>query len=342
MPPLRRITRAKIDFVSLCPRGANTLPVVYKGDDGFEFSMLSKSLNEAGEILSVVYAPGLVDSQGEFADRDVIKEMAYDFARRRGNVDIRHDGKPVPADKAYIAEHFLVAKGDPRFEGWKNYDGADIPDLTGAWAVVVKIEDETLREKYRSGAWNGVSMGGVAAREVVKDEAAAGFLSMLKSLFGGIIPKPANPPTEIDMTAAEVAKIVNDALIAHEAKKAEEAKKAAEAAAAEEAKKAAEGPAVPVFQGDLTKAEDIKKYERELAEFEVRKGLASKDPKVREAALKQARKLAGIEEAPAGGQSNTATDKDGKVSKSEMDLANEAADRLVKASPRYVAPPNAK
>lgn len=167
----RRIKKANVKFISLVPKGANMLPVLYKeADQGVEFRALSKLDEDRGELLAVVYAPEIRDSQGDIASAEVIKQMAYDAAKNGVEIDIRHDGKPVGKDRAYIAEKFIVQKGDPRFADFKDYQGRPV-DVTGGWAVVVKIEDPALRKLYREGAWNGVSLFGSAEVEIEKSQA---------------------------------------------------------------------------------------------------------------------------------------------------------------------------
>lgn len=167
----RRIKKANVKFISLVPKGANMLPVLYKeADQGAEFRALSKLDEDRGELLAVVYAPEIRDSQGDIASAEVIKQMAYDAAKDGVEIDIRHDGKPVGKDRAYIAERFIVQKGDARFADFKDYQGRPV-DVAGGWAVVVKIEDPALKKLYREGAWNGVSLFGPAEVEIEKSQA---------------------------------------------------------------------------------------------------------------------------------------------------------------------------
>ncbi|MCZ2418667.1 MAG: XkdF-like putative serine protease domain-containing protein [Burkholderiales bacterium] len=167
----RRIKKANVKFISLVPKGANMLPVLYKeADQGAEFRALSKLDEDRGELLAVVYAPEIRDSQGDIASAEVIKQMAYDAAKDGVEIDIRHDGKPVGKDRAYIAEKFIVQKGDARFADFKDYQGRPV-DVAGGWAVVVKIEDPALKKLYREGAWNGVSLFGPAEVEIEKSQA---------------------------------------------------------------------------------------------------------------------------------------------------------------------------
>jgi hypothetical protein len=158
----RRIKKAKINFLSLCPRGANQLPTILKDDGTFTLQTLVKASEDfdvKGELLNVVYAPELRDSQGDIASAEVIKEAMYDSSKSGMNIDIRHNNVAVPKDKAFIAESFIVQKGDARFADFKDYTGKAV-DVTGAWATVVKIEDAELKRLYKTGEWNGVSMGG--------------------------------------------------------------------------------------------------------------------------------------------------------------------------------------
>lgn len=200
MPP-RRIKKARITHISLVPRGANRMPVLYKQDGSVQFDLLTKvgsDFDEQGELLAVVYVPELRDSQGDIASAKVVKEMMHSFAREGKGIDIRHDGKPVGKDRAFVAEQFLVQKGDSRFDGFKDYDGNEV-DVTGAWAVIIKIEDEELRRLYREGQWNGVSMGGVGE---VEEEKEGILKEILKAL--GLANNRNNG--DQDMTAEELAK----------------------------------------------------------------------------------------------------------------------------------------
>lgn len=212
--PQRRITKAKITTISLVPRGANQMPVIYKSDDDVaEFGTIVKDdrLDEHGELTAIVYAPEQTDSQGDIASAAVIKDMAYDFAQRGlGDIDLRHDGKPVSKNDAYVAESFIVQKGDPRFDGTKDYDGNKV-DVAGAWATVIKIEDKGLRTLYREGKWNGVSMFGNATVKAASEDNQV--LELLKGL-GRLVGVGARDSTttsngDLDMDAKELNQILD-------------------------------------------------------------------------------------------------------------------------------------
>ena len=202
---MRRIKKAKIAYISLVPKGANGFPVLYKSDcEEAEFRTLLKAsddFDERGELTAVVFAPEIRDRQGDIASSGVVKQMAYDFQRDGGQIDIRHDGKAVGTDRAYVAENFLIQKGDPRFQDMKDYEGKDV-DVTGGWGMVIKIEDPDLRTQYRDGKWNGVSMAGPA--ELEPDDVNKSDLSYLVDEFSKLI------KGEIDMDKKEMAELLKE------------------------------------------------------------------------------------------------------------------------------------
>lgn len=253
----RTITKAEVKFVSLVKRGANRLPVMYKAEDGgmdLEVLAVKNDGADKGEILAVVYAKGLRDSQGDIVlKEDVIDGMMETFAKNGMALDIHHDEKKLTSDKAFVKETFKVQKGDARFAGMKDYAGNEV-DVTGAWAVSIKIEDPELRAAYAKGELNGVSFGGRAKVEVEKSDDEAGLIArmveFLKTLpsYSSLYSKAGDISVSIskEELAAAVAKASAEAATAavaaykaEEAKKAEDLKKADEAAKTEAAAKAA-------------------------------------------------------------------------------------------------------
>lgn len=228
MAKRRQILKCDIRFVSLCRRGKNGFGVLYKDDDTIEFQCLTKEGEDDGTILSVVYAPGRPDADGHFADSEVVKEMCYTHSMNGLQIDIHHNGKALQKGDIYVAENFIIQKGDPRFENWKNADGTPAGDLTGGWAQLYKVDNETLREQYRSGEWNGVSLAGPAiTREVMAASEDPNSHStddndgdedmkpedIQKAMTGalkaaGFEPKPQSEP----LTKADVAQTVVDVL----------------------------------------------------------------------------------------------------------------------------------
>lgn len=163
-----QIVKGRIDFVSLCPRGKNFMSTIYKSEDGVEAKAIllkgTAEQIEKGEVTGLVYVPLKKDADAEWAGPEVIKELAYSHARGGFQLDVQHDGSPLTKDQAFVAESFLVQKGDPRFADVQDVDGNPV-DATGAWAMVVKLLDPHLKSLYRDGGWAGFSMGGSGVRK---------------------------------------------------------------------------------------------------------------------------------------------------------------------------------
>ncbi|MEK7862881.1 MAG: XkdF-like putative serine protease domain-containing protein, partial [Chloroflexota bacterium] len=110
----RRIKKADVQFLSLCRRGMNQMPCLFKSDAGdsgvgtIELSCLHKYDEAKGELLFVAYAPELRDGEGDIADAAVIKEMAYSHARNGARLDVRHNLKPLEPKDAFMAESFII------------------------------------------------------------------------------------------------------------------------------------------------------------------------------------------------------------------------------------------
>lgn len=211
----RRIKKARIDFISLCPKGANTFRTMYKADGinaDFELSLLKAkdSVEEKGELLAVVYAPEVMDSQGDIASKEVIKEAMHSAAKNGLKLDIRHDGKEVSKDDAYIAESFEIIKGDDRFAGVKDYNGKEV-DVTGGWGILVKIQNDDLRKLYKENGWQGVSMGGVMQVEPLEKESNE-IIILLKKIGAALVGSKPEPKGESDMTKEEVTALVKEIL----------------------------------------------------------------------------------------------------------------------------------
>lgn len=153
MPTL--LKNLRISFISLVPKGANGRKVVLKTAEGDPAHTLERPIVKADpgnqRIYSIVYAPDEVDAQGEYATAEEIEKAAYEFMKGLNalNVDVKHSFQP---EGAFVAESWLVRKGDPLF-----------PDeAEGAWAVGIKVEDPQLWQEVEKGGYQAVSMGGLA------------------------------------------------------------------------------------------------------------------------------------------------------------------------------------
>lgn len=277
----RRILKAKISHISLCPRGANQIQTIYKAEDGdhnISLSTLVKGMSEQGELLAVVYAPDMIDSDGDTASAEVIKEAAYDFGANGKGIDVRHNEEVLPVEKAYVAESFIIQKDDPRFVDTKDYDG-NVVDVTGGWGVVFKIEDEGLRKEYREGKWGGISMGGLMLARNEEDTPINKLCRKISEILGNKKEtKSKTKKSENDMTPEEIKKMVEETVVTVMKKSADDAA----TAATEAAKKAAEetklglGYAAPVCK-DAPSPEDLVKHRKNLEIFELSKKVDASD-----------------------------------------------------------------
>lgn len=262
---MRRIKSARITFISLVPRGANQLPVLYKSEDQtaqFDCIVKADDFNETGELTAIVYAPETPDSQGDVASAEVIKQMAHEYMRNVGAVDVRHNTAALPREKVSVVENFIIQKGDPRFENQKDYSGRPV-NVTGGWGVVIKVDDMELRRLYREGHWNGVSMFGPAIVEPISKSEGSIADALAKRLAAGSNNNNSNEGNDMDIKELEAALAKsNDAL----------ATKLADTIVAGLAKALKpEAPAEPKpnaevmkFEGDPTNLDDVRAHGRRV------------------------------------------------------------------------------
>jgi hypothetical protein len=244
------IVDARVTMVSLCRRGKNTLKTLYKGEGGARLQALVKAsaeFDERGQLLAVVAAPNLEDADGDtFESPEAIERAAHHFLRAGADLDLHHDLQPLKKDDAFVAESFVIQKGDSRFADWSDYEGHKV-DVTGGWGMVIQIDDPTLRKSYRDGEWDGVSLYAPVARMRTVAKADTSIASELRKVFedAGII----NPQTDedFDMDAKELAEVLkasNTELV--------KAVVAAVTPAAPKKEDAKDEIAAPIFKGDPT------------------------------------------------------------------------------------------
>lgn len=163
------IVWADVQFLSLCIGGKTGLKGLYKSDDGAKVRAVpfmvkaADAFDERGELLVCVYPPKLEDDDRNWASAETIEQMAHGCMRKGIQLDIQHDGEPVPASDAAVVESFIIQKGDARFDGMEHNGKALPPDaLAGGWGALVKLDNPVLRAAYREGGWSGISLGGPA------------------------------------------------------------------------------------------------------------------------------------------------------------------------------------
>lgn len=205
-----RIKNPKIKFISLCPRGANRMHVFMKSEDLLAARVLLSKVNPKGELIACVYAPGQVDAQNDWASAEDIQEMARSYMRAGAMLDVMHDGQALSKDDAYVAESFVIQKGDPRFADLKDEDGKQV-DPAGGWGVVIQLVRDDLKKLYTDGGWAGVSMGGVGVRtpesppiskesDMTDEQIKALAKSITDGILAGLKPQeaPAPPKPKFD------------------------------------------------------------------------------------------------------------------------------------------------
>ncbi len=172
-----------VDFISLVKTPATGKGLVLKSAQNGQrpqvFS-ITKMIEDRMVAYGVVYAPGQIDSQGDHAGADAIRKAAYEFMREKRveNIDAEHS---FNSEQAYVAESWLVRKGDELF--------GEEPE--GAWAVGIQVADPDIWNMLKSGELTGLSLAGVATTApseprtqwAEKDDQAPGwFASFVKSL----------------------------------------------------------------------------------------------------------------------------------------------------------------
>ena len=104
-----------------------------------------KSLDEEQQIaFGEVYAPGVVDTHGEFMLAEDIEQMEERFMKlddRNERIDRMHDNVSVDA---YPVESFIAKSDDALY-------------TEGAWVLGIKVTDDQLWYDIKSGKLNGYS-----------------------------------------------------------------------------------------------------------------------------------------------------------------------------------------
>ena len=346
----RRILKAKIDYISLCPRGMNGFQTIYKSDDDtsqeLSFQSFSKQEMTKDHVLwNCVWAPEQVCKEGDVAAASVIKDFAYDFMQRGGSIDIRHNNKTVPASAAYIAESFIIPENHPVFKDMKDDEGNPV-NVTGGWGTALKILDPKLRDLYESGEWGGTSMGGLMATESVGKDDTSKVMSMFKQMLERIPgvgdlstedePDMENTPMKKE-ELQEVTKSVLDALDARDAVKAKKAEETAEADAKKQADTDARkglGLPKPVLK-DATDEKSLDIYEKEMEIYKLSQNVDKEDVSAIRSFHAVAKSIASGEGAPGAGygvffKSNQDGDETATRVNSESSMGDELLKELKK------------
>ena len=156
---MRKLKKIDVNFISLVDKGANRKKLIFKSIPEISQS-LTKTLpirkidDEQRMVFCIVYSPDEIDTQGDFASAEVIKEAAYNFMRcaRTNNVDKQHDFIP---DEGFVAESWIVKENDSVFQ----------EEPEGSWAVGIKVENDETWQLIKNGVITGISLAGLAVTE---------------------------------------------------------------------------------------------------------------------------------------------------------------------------------
>lgn len=208
---MAKLTDLSVSFLSLVKTPATGKGMTLKAANGERpaaFDLVVKN-DDMMRAYGVVYAPDQEDAHGDTADADTIRKAQAEFMRegRLKNIDTEHS---FTSEMAYVAESWLVRKGDPLFP--------DEPE--GSWAVGIQIGDPDLWKQLKSGELTGISLAGIARMEPGPDDpahprytekdAAPGWVERFIKALTGV--NPQEPVEETDMTKDEVQALVGETL----------------------------------------------------------------------------------------------------------------------------------
>lgn len=147
-----QLTDINVWEITLCKTGKNGLQFVAKAADGAPRFVVPISKTDPVKkiVVGVVYEPDQTDTDGDIASAEEIQKAAWSAMKNHAVVNKNeHGSEPVGA---FLAESSIVKANDPD----------EFPE--GAWAVVIKVEDDGLWADIEKGDITAFSMGGVAQK----------------------------------------------------------------------------------------------------------------------------------------------------------------------------------
>ncbi len=110
---------------------------------------VTKFDDELQIVYAEVYVPNIPDSDNDFMSTETVRDMAHNFLKSGGGVDIDHSLEDIDA---YVVESFVARKGDPDF-------------IQDSWVAGIKINDPEVWGLVKAGEINGFSLDGVGKGE---------------------------------------------------------------------------------------------------------------------------------------------------------------------------------
>lgn len=207
MAKLKDLSVSYLSLVASPATGKKLALKSAKGERAQTFAIV-KTDDEMMRAYGIVYAPDQEDAHGDSADAATIRKAQAEFMRegRLQNVDTEHS---FIAEMAFVAESWLVRKGDPMFPA----------EPQGAWAVGIQIGDPDLWRQLKSGELTGISLAGIARVEpdpvgqnIYTEKTAADAPGWVERLIKALTGAPKEPIEENEMDPNEVQQIVRDTL----------------------------------------------------------------------------------------------------------------------------------
>jgi len=187
------LIKLKLTHISLVKSPANGEKLMLKSGEPVLTFELQKFSDEKQIAYGIVYAPNVVDSQGDWATAETIEQASDDFMQQglTKNVDMNHDFKN---SGAFVAQSWIVKQNDPLFA-----------DKVGAWAVGIKVPNAAMWIDVKAGKYTGLSLAGSAGRvQKSDDETEQGFFEKLNKWWN-----TKNEQQDIDeMTDDDLGKIL--------------------------------------------------------------------------------------------------------------------------------------
>lgn len=118
----------------------------------FAFAFEIVKLDDEKRLVGgIVYEPDVVDSQGDSASAEEIEKACHRYVKESRQINLMH--KESAGEKVDIVECYITRA--PMQIGNKVVKA-------GTWMIVVKVNDDEIWKKVKSGEWTGFSMGGRA------------------------------------------------------------------------------------------------------------------------------------------------------------------------------------
>ena len=134
-----------------------------KAPEGLLGSALCKFVEapeEQGLLYSLILIPDRVDKHNHWVSKGDTVDACHSWGAEGCPMDFNHGeeygGRALTKSEVSAVENLIVQPGDKRFDNI-TIDG-EVVDPVGAWATIVKINDEGLKKDAREGKLNELSL----------------------------------------------------------------------------------------------------------------------------------------------------------------------------------------